>query len=106
MENHLNSTDIATLFIDKEFNIRRFTNQITKIFKIRESDIGRPFTEIVSDLNYPEISEHANEVLKKLIPRESEINTKDKRWYVVRIMPYRTNDDRINGLVITFINIT
>jgi len=106
MENLLNSTDIATLFIDKEFNIRRFTNQITKIFKIRESDIGRPFTEIVSDLNYPEISEHANEVLKKLIPRESEINTKDKRWYVVRIMPYRTNDDRINGLVITFINIT
>ena len=56
MKNLLNSTDIATLFLDKELNIRRYTNQATKIFKLIKSDIGRPFTDLVSDLIYPELS--------------------------------------------------
>ena len=55
MKNLLNSTEIATLFLDKKLNIRRFTDQLTKIIKLRQSDIGRPFTDMVSDLQYPEI---------------------------------------------------
>ena len=106
MKNLLNSTDIATLFLDREFNIRRYTDELTKIIKLRPTDIGRPFTEMVSDLHYPEITEHAREVLRTLIFKESDIATHDHRWYKVRIMPYRTLDDKIEGLVITFIDNT
>ncbi|RPH29210.1 MAG: PAS domain S-box protein [Bacteroidales bacterium] len=104
MKNLLNSTDIATLFLDKELNIRRFTNQATKIFKLIKSDIGRPFTDLVSDLSYPELSNDALEVLRTLVFIEKQIPTNDKRWFSIRIMPYRTYDDRIDGLVITFVN--
>jgi two-component system CheB/CheR fusion protein len=106
MKNLLNSTDIATLFLDKELNIRRFTDQATKIFKLIKSDIGRPFTDQVSQLIYPELTEDAFEVLRTLIFIEKQIPTKDGRWFSTRIMPYRTFDDRIDGLVITFINIS
>lgn len=106
MKNLLNSTDIATLFLDKELNIRRYTFQATKIFKLIKSDIGRPFTDQVSDLIYPELSADAFEVLDTLAVIQKQIPTQDGRWFYTRIMPYRTFDDRIDGLVITFINIT
>ena len=106
MKNLLNSTEIATLFIDKDLNIRRFTDQVIKIFKLRDVDIGRPFTDLVTDLMYPEIDNHARKVLKTLISVETAIATHDERWFNVRIMPYRTVDDRIDGLVITFSDIT
>ena len=106
MKNLLDSTDIATLFIDKDLNIRRFTNQATKIFKFIKSDIGRPFTDQVSDLLYPEMADDAIEVLRTLVFKEKQIPGKDGQWFSIRIMPYRTFDDRIDGLVITFINIT
>ncbi len=106
MKNLLNSTDIATLFLDKELNIRRFTEQLTELFKLRHSDIGRPFTDLVSNLDYPELQKDAKEVLQKLVFKETAISTDDKKWFKVRIMPYRTLDDHIDGLVITFIDIT
>jgi two-component system CheB/CheR fusion protein len=106
MKNLLNSTEIATLFLDKELNIRRFTDEATKIFKLRKTDIGRPFTDLASDLRYPEIDSHAKQVLDTLISVETAITTHDDRWFNVRIMPYRTLDDRIDGLVITFTDIT
>lgn len=106
MKNLLNSTDIATLFLDKELNIRRFTNQATRIFKLIKSDIGRPFTDQVSALVYPELASDAVEVLRTLVFIEKQKPTRDGRWFFIRIMPYRTLDDRIEGLVITFINIT
>lgn len=104
MKNLLNSTDIATLFLDKNLNIRRFTNQATKIFKLRKSDVGRPFTDLVSDLSYPELAEDALEVLRSLVFIQKQIPTNDRRWFSIRIMPYRTSDDRIDGLVITFVD--
>jgi two-component system, chemotaxis family, CheB/CheR fusion protein len=106
MKNLLNSTDIATLFLDRELNIRRFTDHMTKLIKLRPSDIGRPFTEMRSDLQYANIAEDAKEVLRTLIFKETDVVTKDNRWFTVRIMPYRTLDDRIDGLVITFLNIS
>ena len=106
MKNLLNSTEVATLFLDKDLNIRRFTDQVIKIFKLRNVDIGRPFTELVTDLQYPEIESHALQVIKTLISIETAIETHDKRWFNIRIMPYRTLDDRIDGLVITFSDIS
>jgi len=106
MKNLLNSTDIATLFLDKELNIRRFTNEATKLFKLIKSDIGRPFTDLVSDLIYPELVTDAIEVLRTLVFIQKPIPTSDGRWFSNRIMPYRTFDDRIDGLVITFFNIS
>ncbi len=106
MKNLLNSTDIATLFLDKELNIRRYTNQATKIFKLIKSDIGRPFTDLVSNLDYPKMTDDALKVLRTLVLIQKQIPGKNHQWFSVRIMPYRTFDDRIDGLVITFINIT
>jgi two-component system CheB/CheR fusion protein len=104
MKNLLNSTDIATLFLDKKLNIRRYTDSATKIFKLIKSDIGRPFTDLVTDLSYPKLADDALEVLRTLVFIQKQISAKDNRWFSVRIMPYRTFDDRIDGLVITFVN--
>jgi len=106
MKNLLNSTDIATLFLDKDLNIRRYTDEATKIFKLIKSDIGRPFTDQASDLIYPDLAIDAREVLRTLVFVKKQIETRDGRWFSTRIMPYRTFDDRIDGLVITFFNIT
>ena len=106
MKNLLNSTDIATLFLDKELNIRRYTTQATRIFKLIKSDVGRPITDLVTDLDYPGLQSDAREVLHSLVFLQKQIPARDNRWYSVRIMPYRTSDDKIDGLVITFMNIT
>ena len=106
MKNLLNSTDIATLFLDKNLNVRRFTTQATKLIKLIPCDVGRPITDLASDLLYPELVADAREVLRKLGFAEKPITTRDGRWFTVRIMPYRTLDDRIDGLVITFADIT
>lgn len=106
MKNLLNSTEIATLFIDKDLYIRWYTDQVATIFKLRLTDAGRPFTDLVHNLQYPEIENHARQVLKTLSTIETAISTIDNRWFNIRIMPYRTLDDRIDGLVITFTDIT
>jgi two-component system CheB/CheR fusion protein len=106
MKNLLNSTEIATLFLDKDLNIRRFTDQVITIFKLRSVDIGRPFTDLVTDLQYPELEKDALRVIKDLVTIETSVETSDKRWFKIRIMPYRTLDDHIDGLVITFTDIT
>ncbi|MGL5018418.1 MAG: CheR family methyltransferase, partial [Luteolibacter sp.] len=106
MKNLLNSTDVATLFLDKELNVRRFTTQATKIINLIPGDIGRPITDLSSDLIYPDLVEDAHEVLEKLGFKEKPISARDGRWFTVRIMPYRTLDDRIDGVVITFWDIS
>ncbi len=106
MKNLLNSTDIATLFLDSELNVRRFTPQATKIIKLIPGDVGRPVTDLVSELKYAGLADDAREVLRTLVSAEQPIATHDGRWFSVRIMPYRTLDDRIDGVVITFADIT
>lgn len=106
MKNLLNSTDVATLFLDNDLKVRRFTTQATKIIKLIPGDIGRPITDLASDLIYPELPDDANEVLRKLGHTEKPIAARDGRWFTVRIMPYRTLDDRIDGVVITFWDIS
>jgi two-component system CheB/CheR fusion protein len=106
MKNLLNSTDIATLFLDGNLNVRRFTPQATKIIKLIPADVGRPITDLASALRYPELAADAREVLRALTSAEKPIGSNDGRWFTVRIMPYRTLDDRIDGVVITFADIT
>ena len=106
MKNLLNSTDIATLFLDNDLKVRRFTTQAAKIIKLIPGDVGRPITDLASDLIYPELKEDAGEVLQRLGVKEKPICSRDSRWFTVRIMPYRTLDDRIDGVVITFWDIS
>ncbi|KAF5051110.1 Chemotaxis response regulator protein-glutamate methylesterase [anaerobic digester metagenome] len=106
MRNLLNSTEIATVFLDNDLHIRRFTPGANKIFKLIPGDVGRPLSDISSDLLYPELSEQAREVLRSLAFSEKQVATVDGRWYQTRIMPYRTMNDVIAGLVMTFTNIT
>ncbi|MBN1509152.1 MAG: PAS domain-containing protein [Sedimentisphaerales bacterium] len=106
MKNLLDSTDIATVFLDNDLHVRRFTTQATKIIKLIDADVGRPITDLASDLRYPELAEHAREVLRTLAFTERPIAARDGRWFTVRIMPYRTLDNRIDGVVITFVDIT
>ena len=106
MKNLLNSTEIATLFLDSDLNVRRFTPQTTKIIKLIPADVGRPITDLVTELRYPELAADAREVLRTLVLAEKPIAAQDNRWFTVRIMPYRTLDDRIDGIVITFTDTT
>jgi two-component system CheB/CheR fusion protein len=106
MKNLLNSTEIATLFLDESLRIRRFTIQASQIIKLIPGDAGRPVTDIASDLIYPDLPKDIHEVLRSLVFIEKPVNTHDGRWFSVRIMPYRTFENRIDGVVITFTNIS
>jgi PAS domain S-box-containing protein len=106
MKNLLNSTDIAIVFLDPELQVRRFTSQAAKIIKLIPGDVGRPITDLASDLHYPSLAEDARQVLQTLVFSEKEVKTRDGNWFAVRIMPYRTLDERIDGVVITFADIT
>jgi len=106
MRNLLNSTEIVTVFLDNDLNIRRFTTGANKLFKLIPGDVGRPLSDIVSDLFYPEMSDEAREVLRTLVYTQRQISAIDGRWYLVRIMPYRTMEDVISGVVITFTDVT
>jgi two-component system CheB/CheR fusion protein len=102
MKNLLNSTDIATLFLDGDLHVRRFTTPTTKIIKLIPGDAGRPITDITSDLEDSELADDAREVLRTLVFKEKQVATRDGRWFLMRIMPYRTLENLIDGVVITF----
>jgi two-component system CheB/CheR fusion protein len=105
MKNLLNSTDIGTIFLDSALRVRRFTSQASRLLKIIPGDVGRPITDLGSDLLYPGLGSDVAEVLRTLARSEKEVAT-DGHWYMARIMPYRTLDDVIDGVVITFSEIT
>ncbi|HEX2685443.1 MAG TPA: CheR family methyltransferase, partial [Kofleriaceae bacterium] len=102
MKNLLNSTEIATLFLDGELRVRRFTTPTAKIIKLIPGDAGRQITDIASDLDYADLATDAREVLRTLVFKEKQVTTRDGRWFTVRILPYRTLQNVIDGVVITF----
>lgn len=106
MKNLLDSTEIATIFLDNQLQVRRFTTHISHLFKLIQSDVGRPLSDITTNLEYKELGNNARKVLKTLVFIEEEIAASNKRWFKVRIMPYRTQEDMIDGVVITFIDIS
>lgn len=106
MKNLLDSTDIAILFLDNSFKIRRFTPRVAKLFKLIPSDVGRPITDVNTILDYPDFSDDVQEVLRTLVFCEKSIPTFDDCWFSIRIMPYRTLENVIDGVVITCSDIT
>ncbi len=106
INNLLGSTEIATIFLDTDLHIKRFTPAIKKIFNIIPSDIGRPISDITSSLNYENLEADATTVLDTLTRKEFEIRDKHNTWYVVRVMPYRTTGNIIDGVVITFVDVS
>lgn len=106
MRNLLNSIDIATIFLDSALNVRRFTNQTTTIFNLIPGDVGRPLTDITNELRYRQLQQDAQSVLDTLVSCEKEIPARDGRWFKVRVMPYRTFEKVIDGVVITCADIT
>jgi len=106
MKNLLNSTELATIFLDNNLNVKRFTPEAAKITNLIPSDVGRPIDHIVSRFKYDRMREDVNQVLATLIFREIEIEAVDHRWFLMRIIPYRTLDNVIDGVVITFSDIS
>jgi two-component system CheB/CheR fusion protein len=107
MKNLLDATDIATLFLDEHLHVRRFTKGATRIFKLIQSDVGRPITDIVSNLDYPDLERDATEVLRTLVFSEREVSAQQgAAWFSTRILPYRTIQNAIGGVVVTFTEIT
>ena len=106
MQNVLNSTEIAILFLDQKLNVRRYTDRAAKIISLRESDVGRPLSDLTTSLVYPSLHADALETLRTLAFSEKQIPTNDDRWFSVRIMPYRRLDNVIDGVVITLVDIT
>jgi two-component system CheB/CheR fusion protein len=106
LKNLLNATDIATVFIDNDLSVKRYTDRALSLFRLIPTDVGRPLSDLVSSLRYDALVEDSREVLRTLIPREAEILAVDGRRYLMRILPYRTNDNRIDGLVLTFVDVT
>jgi chemotaxis methyl-accepting protein methylase len=106
MKNLLDGTELTTLFLDNELNVRLFTTGSNRIFKLMRGDIGRPITDIASDLDFPGLADQAREVLRTLLSHERQVATRDGRWFMMRIMPYRTLENMIDGVVMTFVDIT
>lgn len=106
MANLLNSTSTATLFLDRDLRVRRFTTPMESIIHLIPGDVGRPITDIVSTLDFPDMAESSRRVMRTLLIVEKEVAASDGRWFAMRILPYRSHDDRIDGVVITLSDIT
>jgi two-component system CheB/CheR fusion protein len=100
------ATDYATLFLDAGLRIKRFSDRVTELFSVTPADEGRPITDLAHQLDYQELVKDARTVLSDLVPIRREIRTRDDRWYDVRFRPYRTVDNHIDGVVITFVDVT
>jgi two-component system CheB/CheR fusion protein len=94
------------LFLDSGLRIKRFTERATDLFSITAADEGRPITDFANQLEYEHLIKDARTVLADLAPLRREIKSRSGKWYDVRMRPYRTVDDKIDGVVITFVDIS
>ena len=106
LQNLIAATDIGTLFLDSGLHIKRFTDRVTDLFSITQSDEGRSITDFAHQLEYQDLIGDARAVLADLAPTRREVRSRAGRWYDMRVRPYRTVDDKIDGVVITFVDIT
>ncbi len=106
LQNLMAATDLATLFLDPEMRINRFTPRLAQIFNVVSGDEGRPISDFTHRLEYNDLTRDAKRVLADLTAVEKTIESTDGRWFLLRVRPYRTLDDRIEGVVVTFVDIT
>ena len=106
LANLLGATEIATVFLDSRLRIKRFTPRATELLNLIPGDLGRPINHITQNFDGKELAAESERMLKALSPLEKEVQTRDGRWHTMRILPYRTLDDRIDGVVITFSDVT
>ena len=106
ISNLLGSTQIGTIFLDTNLKIKRFTPAAINIFNLIQTDLDRPISDITSKIKYEHLKKDSQEVLDTLIVKEAEVQDTDNNWYAVGISPYRTLENLIDGVVITFVDIT
>jgi len=106
LQNLINSTDFATIFLDRSLRLNLTTPRAQDLFNLLPTDIGRPLSDITSRLTYTNLDADLRQVLDTLQPIEHEVMTHDGRWFLMSIRPYRTTDDRIDGVVLMFQDIT
>ncbi|HEX6813614.1 MAG TPA: chemotaxis protein CheB [Planctomycetota bacterium] len=106
MKNLLNATSIATVFLDEDLRIKRYTEPAKKVVPLIPTDVGRPIADLASTLHYDRLVEDAHEVLHTLVFKETEVTAGTDSTYLMRILPYRTTENVIEGLVLTFVDIT
>jgi two-component system CheB/CheR fusion protein len=106
LQNLVAATDIGTLFLDTSLRIKRFTERVTDLFSIKQTDEGRPITDFAHQLQYDDLVKDVRTVLADLAPVRREIHNRAGRWYDMRLRPYRTVDDKIDGVVITFVDVS
>ncbi len=105
LQNLMDSTAIATVFLDRGLRIRMFTPSAVELFNLIASDIGRPLGDLAGRIEYPSIIEDAGSVMERLVPVEREVRA-GQRWLLSRLLPYRSDEDKIAGVVLTFLDIT
>jgi two-component system CheB/CheR fusion protein len=106
MKNLLDSAELATVFLDSALRVRLFTAGSNRVFRLIPGDMGRPITDITSELDCPELADRVREVLRTLAVHEQQVPARNGRWFLMRIMPYRTLENMIDGVVMTFTDIT
>lgn len=106
MHNLMDATAIATVFLDRDLRITRYTPSVVGLFNLIPTDVGRPLADLTTHLQYADLGNDARRVLEKLVPVEREVGQSDGSWYLARLLPYRTIEDRIAGVVLSFVNIT
>jgi two-component system CheB/CheR fusion protein len=106
LQNLMAALEFGTLFLDPSLKIKRFTPRLTDLFSITPGDVGRPITDFTHQLDYDGLVADARQVLDNLAPVQREVRSHDGGWYLARIRPYRTMDDKIDGVVATFVDVT
>jgi len=106
LKNLMDNINVGTVFLDRHLLIRRFTRDATKVYRLIATDVGRPMTDITSNLLGENLSVAAEAVLESLVPCEREVFTENGSSYIARIQPYRTQDSVIDGVVLTFTDIS
>ena len=106
LQNLMASSDIGTVFLDRELRIKRYTPRVEGIFNLIPSDVNRPLAHVTHHLRYDGLVADAGRVLDRLAAIEREVQHQDGRWFVARILPYRTGEDRIDGVILSFVDIT
>lgn len=106
LQNLMEATEVATLFLDRDLEIRRYTPPVTDIFSLRESDVGRSVTDFTPKIAYDGVVEDARRVLEDQASIEQEVRGENDTWYLMRLRPYRSVADTVEGVVLTFVDIT